>query len=158
MAEIIRERLTGQDCKEGFVLDGFPRTISQAELFDNLLDALGRRLTAVVFLDVPERVVIDRLSKRLACAKCSAVYQMSGHGFPGKSFCQRCGGKLSTRPDDRPDVVRRRLKVYAHETTPVIAKFRREDILIRVDGTGPLEKVFERIDGELRRRLDDSEP
>ncbi len=149
VAETIERRLSAPDCSDGFVLDGFPRTVSQAELFDKLLEQLGRKLTAAIFIDVPESVAIARLSRRLVCSSCSTVYQ--SNNLLNQTVCPRCGGRLVTRPDDRPEVVVRRLKVYADETAPVIAKFRSQGILIRIDGTNEVKEVFRQIKAEISR-------
>ncbi|MBI2954743.1 MAG: adenylate kinase [Chloroflexi bacterium] len=153
VADIIERRLSEPDCAWGFVLDGFPRTMSQAGLFDAILKKLGRTLAAAVLLDVPPNVVTARLSRRFVCGKCGAPYQSPRDGFPDQAFCQRCGSKLEIRSDDRPEVINRRLGIYARETAPLIDSFDRQGVLVRVDGTGKVEDVFARIKSELSRRL-----
>lgn len=150
VAEIIRSRLASPDCANGFVLDGFPRTRSQMALFQAIMAELGKQLSAAVLIDVPESVSIARLSRRLICGKCGSIYQSTEGGEA--AICANCGERLIARPDDQPDVVRRRLRIYAREMGPVIAQFRAAGTLVEVDGVGDVDEVFARIQQELRHK------
>lgn len=148
---VVGEVLARPTAADGFVLDGFPRTVEQAEGLDAILDDRGESLDAVIYLDVPEEELVRRLSSRRVCSRCGAVTRTrTGDGANGE--CGECGGELVQREDDRPETVRRRLEVYRRRTEPVLGRYRREaDVpVIDVDGTGSVEEVAER----LRERLD----
>jgi len=151
MLGLIREVLTGDAMVErGFVLDGFPRTLRQAEGLDRLLDAIGKPLDAVIVVSVPDEVLIRRLSGRRTCADCGAVYNvyLEPPSTPGR--CDRCGGALVERADDTAATVRRRLEVYHEQTEPVIAYYERSRTPVyRVDGDRPVDEVQRAIVGIL---------
>lgn len=143
---IVREVLSSPRASDGFVLDGFPRTVEQAEGLDAILDGLGEGLDAVVYLDVPEGELVRRLTSRRVCSECHEV-TTAGRG----EVCDACGGELVQREDDRPDTVRRRLEVYRERTEPVLDWYRdeAETPVTEVDGTGTVGEVTAR----LRERL-----
>lgn len=143
---IVREVLSSPRASDGFVLDGFPRTVEQAEGLEGILDDLGGSLDAVVYLDVPEEELVRRLTSRRVCSECGAVAR-AGDG----AACDECGGELVQRKDDRPETVRRRLEVYRDRTEPVLEWYRdgAEAPVVDVDGTGAVEEVTDR----LRERL-----
>ena len=146
--EMMRERLAQADAEQGFILDGFPRTLAQAEGLDRILAGLSVSLDAVIDLEVPEEELIRRLSGRLVCPHCEAIYQQDTRPpkMPGR--CDRCGGELVQRQDDRPEAVRRRLEVYGQETEPLQRYYRERGLLHAVNGMGPgdaTEREIERI-------------
>ncbi|MFO7260960.1 MAG: adenylate kinase [bacterium] len=155
MLGLIREVLTGGgtgdgEVGRGFVLDGFPRTVRQAEGLDRLLDEIGKPLDAVVVISVPDEVLVRRLSGRRTCAECGAVYNvyLEPPRTPGR--CDRCGGALVERADDAAATVRRRLEVYHEQTEPVIAYYERSRTPVyRVDGDRPVDEVQRAIVGIL---------
>ena len=142
---MVEVRLAKPDCANGFALDGFPRTLRQAEELDRMLARHGQRLDAVISVIVPEETLVERLSGRRVCGGCSAMFHVSFEPPAKADACDRCGGKLIQREDDREDTIRRRLEVYGRETAPVLEYYRQTGLLREVDGTGPREDVFGRI-------------
>lgn len=143
---LVAERLAGAGEGAGFVLDGFPRTVAQAEGLDAILDRLHAPLEAVLVLDVADEVVVERLSSRRTCARCGAVYAAAGRPTHLEDDrCERCGGTLGVRSDDQPDTVRRRLEVFRAETEPVIARYERQGLVRRVTAEGSVEDVRQRL-------------
>lgn len=139
---IVREVLSSDRASDGFVLDGFPRTVEQAERLGAILDDLGEDLDAVIYLDVPEEELVRRLSSRRVCSECGEV-TAAGE----ERTCSACGGDLVQREDDRPDTVRRRLEVYRDRTEPVLAWYRDETgaPVTEIDGTGTIDEVTARL-------------
>jgi len=145
---IVADRIKEPDCQAGFLLDGFPRTVAQAEALDNALAQMGWSLDAVVSLEVDEDEVVRRLSSRRVCRQCGAI----GSGAAveqGSSGCPACGGEWIVRSDDQPDAIRRRLQVYKEQTQPLEDYYSSKGILKRILAVGTVEEVFERIDKVL---------
>ncbi|WP_456399258.1 adenylate kinase [Mesoaciditoga sp.] len=145
MIDIIRERLSRKDVGKGFILDGFPRTLSQAEALDELLKSMEKAIEYSVYVEVPENVVVERLSARRVCPKCGRIYNMISNPPKHDETCDVCGVKLITRDDDKPETVKKRYEVYMEQTTPVIDYYRKRNILFTVDGTLNVEKVKEML-------------
>jgi len=145
MLDIIRERLSRQDCANGFVLDGFPRTIPQAEGLRNLLASMTVPLDKVISLEVTSEAIVSRLSARRVCLKCGRDFNLNTNPPPADSVHPGCGGKIVQRDDDKPETIRKRLEVYRRQTEPVEEFYRKNELLIEVDGTGSPEEVFGRI-------------
>ncbi|NPA95073.1 MAG: nucleoside monophosphate kinase, partial [Thermodesulfobacteria bacterium] len=137
--------------KGGFILDGFPRTVSQAKSLDSLLESMGIALNGVVLLKVPDEAIVERLSARRVCPKCGAVYNMIFSPPAHNETCDRCGAHLVRREDDEPETIRNRLEVYHEQTAPLITYYGEKGLLIEVDGTGRLEEVTRRIEGALQK-------
>ena len=147
---IIKERLQKDDVKQGFVLDGFPRTVAQAEA----LNKLGIDIDLVINLSVDEEEIITRLTGRLTCSQCSAMYHKVFNPPKVPGICDKCGGKLITRPDDNEETVRQRLKVYHEQTAPLKDYYMSTGKLVNIDGTGGTpESVFERIKLVLQQHI-----
>lgn len=143
---LIDERIGRQEPRSGFVLDGFPRTVAQAEGLDGLLARLDRPLEAVLLMTVPDDVIVSRLAGRRTCTACGAVYPAAGRAPRLEDDrCDRCGGALAVRADDRPETVRRRLDVYRLETVPVVDHYARAGLVARVDGVGEVDAVHGRL-------------
>ena len=147
---VVLERLQAPDCRDGFVLDGFPRNLTQARRLDEALAGLGQRLDAAVYLSVPEEVAVRRITSRRVCTGCGATYRAQELGPDGR--CPRCGGTVAQRPDDREEVVRQRLRVYESETRPLLEYYRTRGIRVDLDGTGTVEEVFGALLQTLRRK------
>ncbi len=143
--DMMEERLARPDAQAGFVLDGFPRTLAQAEALDARLEAKGQQLDAVINLVVSEEEILRRLSGRLICPQCHAVYQAETMPPKQPGICDRCGAKLVQRSDESPEVVRKRLQVYEEQTAPLVDYYRKKGILHEVDGAIGVERVLEKI-------------
>jgi adenylate kinase len=148
---VIEERLRCADCDAGFVLDGFPRTVRQAEALDRVLGGLGRRVERVVSMHVPEDELIKRLSGRRTCRECGALYHIIYDPPTNAGLCNRCNGELYQRDDDQEDIITSRLEVYGRETAPLLQYYRGRGLLAEVDGTGSrddiLARLLERVEG-----------
>jgi adenylate kinase len=146
ISEMIGVRLQSGDVAKGFILDGFPRTVGQAEYLDRSLRDQGRGLDAVINLDVPAMIVAERLAGRRVCAACGASYHIRHKPPRVDGSCDNCGAALGLRADDAEDVVRSRLEVYERQTAPVLEYYRGQGRLRDVDGIGTPEEVAKRID------------
>lgn len=149
MVGIIEERLKKTDCAKGFVLDGFPRTIPQAEALEKVLKKNRRELDRVISLEVPEEVLVERLSGRRICPLDGSVYHVLQNPPLRAGFCDKCGTGLVQRDDDKEDKVRERLRVYASSTEPLKAYYRKKGLLTEVNGVGSPEGIYV----EIRRAM-----
>jgi adenylate kinase len=148
--EVIGERVQQEEASDGFILDGFPRTVPQAEALDEEMDDLGRRITAAILIEVPEEEIIRRLGGRRTCEKDpSHIYHLEFDPPKDDEVCDVDGGKLIVRDDDKPEVIRHRLEQYRDKTAPLIDYYDEREILLRVDGNQPPEEVGERIHAVL---------
>lgn len=139
---IVRERLAQPDCKKGFLLDGFPRTTVQAQALDEVLEESGRRIEAVINIDVPSGVLIERMSGRVTCRECKAVYNVHSNPPQQRGVCDHCGGELIQRSDDQGDTVARRLDVYLEQTNPLLDYYQQRDMLYNIDGNRATRAVY----------------
>jgi adenylate kinase len=147
----VRDRLAEEDAQEGFLLDGFPRTVRQARALEEILDALDVPLDAVLELSIDENEVVRRLSGRRTCHGCGHNWHVEFDKPADAGVCDACGGDLFRRDDDAPATVRHRLEVYADQTSPLIGYYGDRGLLRGVDATGPVEDVKERAINALRR-------
>jgi adenylate kinase len=141
---MVRDRLSDDDAQAGFLLDGFPRNVPQAETLKKLLAELDTRLTVVLELVVDEDEVVRRLSGRRTCRRCERVWHVLYDPPVQAGICDDCGGKLFQRDDDKEEVIRHRIEVYDSQTAPLIAFYADEGILVGIDATGPVEEVTSR--------------
>ena len=142
---LLLDRVSKDDCKDGYVLDGFPRTIPQAEVLEKELEKNGDRIDKAVNVDVPDENIVNRMSGRRSCLKCGATYHIV-HIPPRKEgICDNCGSELVQRDDDKEETVKNRLKVYHEQTAPLIEFYSSRNVLETVDGTKPSEDVFANI-------------
>ncbi len=139
--DMIVDRLAAPDAERGVLLDGFPRTLAQAEALDEALDLKGRRVNAALYINVPPEVLLDRLAGRLTCRNCGAVYHEKYNPPRVPGVCDVCGGELYQREDDRRETAGKRLQVYFEQTLPIIEYYRRRKILCEVNGDQPIEQV-----------------
>jgi adenylate kinase len=147
---IVDERLGLPDCARGFILDGFPRTVAQAQALDALLAHRGLPLRAVVEIAVPREELVRRLSGRRVCQSCGTLFHVVFDPPARDGRCDRCAGALVQREDDREETVGRRLDIYAQETAPVLEHYRRTGLLRSIAGTGSPEEVLGRIEASVR--------
>ena len=145
MIEIIRKRLREQDCEAGVILDGFPRTIPQADALDRVMADLRRRFDRVIYLRVDIEDLVERLSDRWICPRCGRTYSKRANPPAPGNRCRVEGTELTQREDDRPEAARRRIEVYLRETLPVLDHYRARGLVAEIDGAGPIEDVRERI-------------
>lgn len=142
---MMADRLGQGDCRQGFVLDGFPRTLPQAEALAALLDRLGARLDRVVWMRVPTAELLRRLSGRRSCKQCGSSYHLAFDPPRREGICDKCGGALFQRPDDREDTIAARLQVFEQQTRPLFDYYSHKSILIEVDGLGSRDDVLGRL-------------
>ena len=145
VVDLVVDRLAQDDAKTGYVLDGFPRTIPQAEALDEALAKIGEKLDYAIDVDVPDENIINRMSGRRACVSCGGTYHIKYNPTKKEGICDACGGELVLRDDDKPETVKKRLNVYHEQTQPLIDYYTKAGILKEVDGTVDLEAVFQAI-------------
>ena len=145
VVELIMDRFKEPDCEGGYVLDGYPRTIPQAEALDSALEEAGEKLDYAINVDVPDEVIINRMSGRRACLKCGATYHIQYNPPVVENTCDACSEELSLRDDDREETVKNRLEVYHEQTEPLEKYYSEHGVLYNVDGTKDMDEVFESI-------------
>jgi adenylate kinase len=145
--EMIAARIAEPDCHDGFVVDGFPRTVPQAEALDNMLAQRGLHLDHVILIEVDQAALIDRLAERFTCAKCGASYHERYNRPRAEGICDKCGSReFIHRPDDRPEAVAARFEVYRRQTEPILPYYRARELLRVVDGMAEIDEVTQRIE------------
>lgn len=147
--DLVMDRIQQDDCKNGFVLDGFPRTIPQAEALDGALNKIGQKMDFAVDVDVPDENIVNRMGGRRACLSCGATYHVEFNPTKADGICDACGAQTVLRDDDKPETVQKRLTVYHDQTQPLIDYYKNQGILKSVDGTQPMDSVFDAIVGIL---------
>jgi adenylate kinase len=140
IVQLIKERVAKPDCKNGFLLDGFPRTMGQAKELERMAD-----IDLVLSIVVDFEVLVERAVGRRTCPKCSAVYHIKFNPPMNQGICEKCGSKLTQRDDDREDTVRNRLKVYQEQTAPLIEYYRKKGKLVDIDGSGGIDAVYSQM-------------
>ena len=150
--QMILERMSAADCRDGVILDGFPRNLRQAEALDKAFERKNRVVDWAIYIEVPDEELVRRLSGRWICRSCQTPYQSLSSPPKEQDKCELCGGMLYQRPDDSAETVKKRLKVYFTETMPVIEYYRQQGKLLEVDGKGGVDVVTDRILNALRKR------
>lgn len=145
VVDLVVDRVKQEDCKNGYVLDGFPRTIPQAEALDAALSKLGEKMDYAINVEVPDENIVARMSGRRACVACGATYHLVHIPTKVEGICDVCGEKLILREDDKPETVQKRLNVYHEQTQPLIDYYTEQGILVEVDGTLDMAEVFAAI-------------
>lgn len=142
---MLMDRIGQEDCANGYVLDGFPRTIPQAESLTKALAERGEKVDYAINVDVPDENIINRMSGRRACLGCGATYHITFNPPVKEGICDTCGQELVLRDDDKPETVKKRLDVYHQQTQPLIDYYKNAEVLAKVDGTQPMDAVFQGI-------------
>ncbi|HKL13360.1 MAG TPA: adenylate kinase [Halanaerobiales bacterium] len=150
---IVRERLKEDDCKEGFVLDGFPRTINQAEALEVMLENMGRSLDLALYINVTREELIKRLTHRRTCSNCGAVYHLDYDPPEKEGICDKCGGELIQRSDDKEEVVKERLKINSRNLKKLIEFYKNENKFAEVQSDAGIDEVFEKIDKIVKEKV-----
>lgn len=145
IVEIVKERLSEPDCAEGALLDGFPRTVAQAEFLDKVLTKNGEKVDRVLLIEVSDNELIERLTGRRVCSDCGANYHVKYKPPRVRNTCDQCGGDLIQRDDDKIETVQERLQVYKKQTEPLIEYYKKKDLLSAVDGEQDMESVSKQI-------------
>ena len=145
VCDLVVDRVKQEDCKNGYILDGFPRTIPQAEILDAALGQMGESLDYAINVDVPDEHIVNRMSGRRACVGCGATYHIVYAPTKKEGVCDVCGAELILRDDDKPETVQKRLSVYHEQTQPLIDYYKGKGILKDVDGTKDMDVVFQAI-------------
>lgn len=153
-SDLVKERLQEADCNQGFLLDGFPRTIEQARTLDEILKGLNKKLDRVINLVVGDEILIKRISGRRVCGNCGQTYHIEGKKPKIEGVCDSCGSALMQRADDTPETVTNRIKVYYKETKPLIDYYQAQGILIDIDGVGNIEDIFKKVQVKLEAAND----
>jgi len=142
---IVRDRLLAADCDNGFILDGFPRTVAQADALQASLAEMDKALDRVISLEVDAEALVERLTGRRTCKECGRGYHVTFDPPREENICDACGGSLIQRDDDQEETIRKRLQVYADQTSPLISYYRDADVLIELDGMQPIPRVQEKM-------------
>ena len=145
VVDLVIDRFNADDCKKGYILDGFPRTIPQAEALDKALSAIGENVDYAINVEVPDENIVNRMSGRRACVGCGATYHVVYNPTKVEGKCDACGADLILRDDDKPETVQKRLGVYHDQTQPLIDYYNKKNILKEVDGTVDMNDVFNAI-------------
>ena len=143
--DLVAERLKEKDCEKGFVLDGFPRTIAQAQSLEEILKKMGLALNCVLSVQVPHELIVERLSGRRTCKGCGALYHVVFDPPKAAGTCNRCGGELFQRDDDSAETISNRLRVYDNQTAPLVSYYRERGLLKSIDGVGKVEDIGKRM-------------
>ena len=147
---IVKERLTQSDAKEGFLLDGFPRTVEQAEALNSIMEELGTKIDRTIFVEVTEEELMNRLTGRRICEICGTTYHLVFNPPKQEGVCDLDGGKLYQREDDNPETVANRLEVNINQTTPMLDFYENQGVLVKVDGSQDIDEVFDDVDEILQ--------
>lgn len=149
VVDLVVDRIQQDDCKNGYIMDGFPRTIPQAESLDSALSKLNEKVDFAINIEIPDENIIKRMSGRRACVSCGATYHVINVPTKVEGICDRCGGELILREDDKAETVKKRLDIYHVQTEPLIKFYEDKGILVEIDGTMDMNLVFDTIVGIL---------
>lgn len=149
---MLLNRIHEEDCKDGYILDGFPRTIPQAEALTEALAKEGEKIDLALDVEAPDDLIIKRMGGRRTCPNCSAIYHIETLKPKKEGICDLCGSELMQRKDDNEETVKNRLKIYHEMTEPLISYYKKENILEEIDGTENLDKVFETVKEIIKKR------
>ncbi len=150
---IVRNRLKDDDCKDGFILDGFPRTINQAEALDKIMEDLNTKLELALYINVEEKELIKRLSGRRVCEDCGATYHVEFNPPKKEGICDKCGGKLIQRSDDKEETVKNRIEVNKKKTDKLVDYYKEKDILESINSNGGIDEVFNKVTSIIEEKV-----
>lgn len=150
---MMENRIKADDCSNGFILDGFPRTVEQADALGRMLDKNNLELNCSLLIDVPEDVIIERLTGRRVCPNCGEVYHLKYNPPKNDNVCDKCGTKLIQRDDDKKETVKNRLDVYNRSTAPLINYYERKGKLIKINGMGNIDQIFDSVKFALEKTI-----
>jgi len=150
VVDLVKDRLSKEDCKKGFLLDGFPRTIEQAKALDKVLDKINQKLDRAININVDEEILVERIVGRRICKDCKATYHVKFNPPKVEGTCDKCGGELYQRDDDKEETVEKRIKVYNEQTQPLIDYYDSKDLLLNINGEQEIQKVLEDIINNLK--------
>ncbi len=148
---IMKNRLDMDDCKNGFLLDGFPRTVNQARALDSYLNGVGQKIDVVLLIDVPEKLIFDRITGRRVCPSCGASYHIKFNPPKIEGKCDVCHSDIVQRKDDTESTVKSRLEVYGRQTEPLVGYYEAQGVLSKVDGSGEIDQVFQNVRNVLKK-------
>ncbi len=154
VVSMVSERIRQEDCEKGFILDGFPRNLAQAEVLSQTLSALGKKIDHVIGIEVETKELVRRLSGRRVCRKCGASYHVIFNPPVNIGMCDACGSEIYQRDDDKEETIAARLKVYEQETLPLVEYYTGKDLYLPVDGIGSVDKITGEIVGAIEKRTD----
>ena len=149
VVDLVKDRIGQDDCAEGFMLDGFPRTVFQAEELDKIMEARGIKIDAVLNIDVKPEKLVKRIAGRRVCKSCGATYNVDYKPPAKEAVCDKCGGEVYQRADDTEETVQNRIRVYFSQTAPLIDYYRKSDVIVNIDGDLSEADVFAQITGKL---------
>lgn len=149
MIELVKNRVQQEDCRNGYILDGFPRTIAQAEALENALK--NEKIDVVIFVDVSDSLIIERLSLRRVCKNCGAIYHLKYNPPQKDGICDKCGGELYQRDDDKEETIKNRLEVYRAQTEPLVEYYKEKNVLFKINGENSVDAVNKEINEILNR-------
>ena len=149
MGKIVKNRLSQKDVEKGFILDGYPRTIKQAELLESILSELGKTISAILLIQASEQTIIERLSGRRQCKKCGKIYHVKNIPPKEEGKCDVCFGELYQREDDKPDAIKERLKTYEKKTAPLIDFYRKKGVLKEIDANGEVQQNMQNVEAVI---------
>jgi len=151
VVDIVKDRIKKSDCKNGFLLDGYPRTINQAEVLDEELAKMGTKLDAAINIFLDTQLLIERAVGRRLCKNCGATYHIKFHPPKQQGICDECGGELYQRDDDKEETIKKRIEVYINQTKPLIEYYKNREILVNIDGSQSIENTFDQIINALEK-------
>ena len=143
--DMIKERVKGPAAESGFILDGFPRNLSQVEALEKMLRSMDKAIDRAIYFYVPEERIIERLSGRRVCRDCGETYHVTNNRPKSEGVCDRCGGQLYMRDDDRPEIVRQRLETYNRDTAPIIDYYSKKDYYLQIDADNDIDTIKKKI-------------
>jgi len=152
VSEMLEKRLEKEDAKNGFILDGFPRTQKQAEVLDALMEKLGKKIDLALEFTAPDSVLLERLTGRRQCKQCGTIYHVKNLPPKKEGICDKCGGTLYQRDDDKEDAIRKRWNSYEEQTKPVLAHFEKQGRLVKIDASGEVSKIYAGVAKTLKEK------